>query len=835
MKPIHWNLPEITRGALRAARRRPVTAAVVIILAALGTASFTSIFGLIDAVQFSSLPAYRPHQLIRLKWTSAALPSPAIMAPSPGYTYTAAPYYIYRAVEHHCSLCAALFGSEPLGIGPNKVRAYYHGHTYETTGEAVVGNYFSGLNLIPAQGRLFGQNNHLPSLVLSYRFWSELPKSGKTMLGTMIYMQDRAYTIVGVAPRGFHGVYEGRNEDFWVPARSWTDTQQQFANPAIWWIVTFARIKTGISKTAAEHEISRIANTTLLGFAGPKIQRIHIPKFSGVSGSQGLNLLAWLMPNYLPMLFAASCAGLILAWSGLMFLTLWVSVAEIPENVIRRALGATAADILLRMTFTAFAPIALGVTLGALGGWYVNQFLTQELAISLVRLGLIPPAASLDLHMVLMLGCLLLGSMIVGGIIPGLVAIKRSNNAAILSGASRMSRRTGPAITLTAIAQIAIAFALAFGCSALIGSAIKLLQVPLGFQPEHLIFLQAKAKVPGNLSPALSAMNQKHYIADSLSLLTRISSLPGVARASFATTTPFTDWAMPMPAIPENQHAPIISLVNLVGPGYFSAMKIHMVSGRSFSSSDINNGRAVAVVNRGFITRAASKPNKMIHSITMFGRRIPVAGICENAKYGTITGNTPAPRIYLPFSFLAGIAQNSPDGLVLAVRTIGSAPAVESELSHFIWPGWKFTNIRTGRDQIDNAIMEQLILARFSAVTEIFVFFLLGMVIYGFLTQMLLAQRKDFSIRMALGCRLKTLIAMTAWRMARLLLLGIALGLVLTWWESASLHAWLYGIGPADPWVMLAAILILLISSTGALLIAIYPLHHLELARLLDG
>lgn len=818
-------------GVGRAARLRPGAALATTLLAALGTASFLSVFGVVNAIRYRALPVAKPQELVLLRWRSAAPPPPSLLTRSAGFTGTTIPYYIFRDLASECGRCAAVLGGEPLGVGPGRIAASYGGGRQALEGEAVVGDYFGGLGLVPSRGRFFPPGESKREVVVSWRLWSGLLGGNPNAVGSNLFLRGQAYTIVGVAPRAFGGIEGGREEDFWVPARAWGEAWTLSTQPTAWWIVALARAGRGQSAAAAGAEMTAIAAAALRDFDAHAAAR-GAPQFFATSGARGLNLLALLMPAYLSLLLAAGAAGALLAWSGLAFLTLWAAAADGLEYAIRRSLGAGGGEICLRAVLAAAPAAVLGAALGALAGWAAGRLLTSQMSSSVAQLGLTIPAFRLDARALAAITALAIGALVAGGLVPGLVAA-RSRDASRLMGRAATSRREGAATIAAAVVEVGIAFALVLACVALIGGAVRLMNFPVGFQSRRLVFAEVKwPPPPPGLSPRLAMRDQNQFTSDSLQLLDAVAAIPGVGRASFATITPFSDWDMPMPVTPAGATAPLITGINLVGPNYFSTMSVPILAGHAFSRADIVGGRPVAVVSRGLSARMG-KGNVVGRGVTMFGRALTIIGVCGDVKYAAVTESMAEPRLYMPFSLWAGMAQNSPDGLVLDVRAAGPVAGIEGQLSRMRWRNLGLTKIRTGREQKAGVLPEELTLAHFGAAAGLLAFVLLGFVLYGFLAQALARRRREMAIRAALGCPLRTLVTGAARSVGWVLLAGAIFGLILTWWERAALRAWLHGVGPFDPWVLAFSVLVSGLAAAFALASALLPLRALELAKLL--
>lgn len=818
------------RGALRPLRRRPGAALAATALAAVGTASFLAVFAVVDAVRYRSLPVYQPSRLARLAWDTAAPPPQWLVGPSPGFTGSGVPLFVFRALQQKCSRCMGVFGTAPLGIGPMRVQAQYDGRRDGVEGEAVVGDYFSGLGIAPALGRFLPGADSRREVVVSHRLWATLLGADSRALGQTIFLDGGPYVVAGVAPPGFEGTILGRRAAFWVRARNWGPVWGLSAKPTAWWVVTFARARPGSSVRQTERQMATIAAATLRGFAGSHGAGPGMPRFRGVPAARGLDVLANALGAYMPLLVAAGAAGTLMAWSGLAFLALWASIADGLDYALRRSLGAGAGDIVLRAVLVAAPPAIAGAAAGAWAGMIASRLLAARLAASLAHAGLAPPAAVLDLRGISVVLALLAGAVVAGGVVPGITVARRREWLGLVGGRPEpLAAAPVPA----AVAPIAVGFALLLASATLVASASTLVRAPVGFQPRRLLLADVRAPQPAAVSRMPSLASQQRFAARYESLLRRVARVRGVTHASLATITPFAGWDMPMPILAAGARVPVMAPINLAASSYFAAMGIPIVAGRAFGLADVALGRGVAVVSQALAAKLAPRGGILGMSLSMFGRPMRVVGVCADVRFESPLRSRPRARIYMPFSFWAGLAQHSPEGMVLAVRTQGPSEAVARQLSRFRWRGFRLSHIRTGGEQLRAAVPGEMMMARVGAVTGAAAFVLLALVVYGFLAQVLAVRRRDMAVRLALGCPAGRLARSLAGQIGRLLLVGLGAGAVLAWWAGTWLRAWLHGVAPLDARVLFPAAVAVVVAAAAALALGLRAACRGDLVRLM--
>jgi hypothetical protein len=230
-----------------------------------------------NAVLLRSLPVTDPQRLVYLRTSNPPKGTGTIDSTE---TFS---YPVYEALRHQGRGLSPVMAYVPLS--GDKVAVRYGTEPEEAEGEMVSGAFFSGLGAKLARGRGFteqDETNHAPIAVISYNYWTRRFARNPAVLGTTLYVNGVAITIVGVSAEGFEGVEAAGSTDFWIPLQSrpelnaWgnpvEDGKTYIANSTWWCLRLIGRLAPGVSKPQAVAELQSAFQTAAyagLGNPGP--------------------------------------------------------------------------------------------------------------------------------------------------------------------------------------------------------------------------------------------------------------------------------------------------------------------------------------------------------------------------------------------------------------------------------------------------------------------------------------------------------------------------------------------------------------------------------------
>jgi predicted permease len=674
------------------------------------------------------------------------------------------------------------------------------------------GNYFDVLGIQPYLGRFFHASdehgpNSAPYIVLSYDYWKSHFAEDRGVVGRVVRLNKFDFTILGVAPEGFHGTELFYAPDFWAPIVN----QQQIEGSSDLdvrtnrgrWVV--GPLKKGVTPAQATADLNSVA--AYLAKTYPKED--DAIKFALARPG--------LVGDLLGSPVRAFVAGLML----LAALILLAACANLGGLFAARAADRT-------------REVAVRLALGSGRGRIVRQLLTEAVLVSLVggALGVAACAAflrlvsqwhpdptfpiSLGIHSGVATYSLALLLSVASGLLFGIVPVRQILRADPYQGIKTggipwtFSRRFAFRDLLLA-GQIAVCAVLVTASLVAVRGMIRSLRSNFGFVPQNALQVYTELDMAGYKGEQGAAIQKR--------MLQAVENLPGVTAAAYADRIPLnlgwnqqtvfsdatTDYRR------SNEAAE--PLEYYVSPGYFRAAGTSLLEGRPFTWDDRRDEPLVAVVNPQFARMLFGSGVNAIDKYFKInnGTRVRVVGIVEEGKYKTLSED-PQPAMFL------SILQFSSSSTWMTVRTKQDAqqlvPTIGQTL-HALDPGLPVT-INTWEKELGTALLPAQaasialgMLGAMGALLSITGIF--GMAAYSVSKRM-----RELGIRVALGARRREVLRAALGRAFQLLAIGSLVGLALGILASRVLAYIVYEATPKDPVVLAGVILAMLLLGLAA-------------------
>jgi predicted permease len=664
----------------------------------------------------------------------------------------------------------------------------------------VSANYFQLLGVKPQVGQFFQANGDDRAygsdneIVLSDALWRDRFGADPSIIGRSISVNRHGFTVVGIAPSGYVGIYGGLAESAWVPLSSLRDLSPDAPQDPIrfYGLQAVVRLRPGVHDAEAAAELHTLARSFALeqkekGYRGWDLNlrdASHFERgFFSVIGEQ------------LPVLFGAS---------GLLMLLVCINIASLlgqraarrrREVAIRSALGAAPAQI-ARQVFIETGVLALG---GALAGWAASVAMSRSLYLLLPNLGM-PLVFNLqsDIRIVAFVAAIAMVVTLVCGMFPVRQALRVSQREAIHeSGVAVMGRsrgRYGQQILLGV--QLGICFIVLVCCGLLTRSALNIFSRDTGFDRSNTL--------TALLDLSRSGYSEQRARNFQDALLDRLGNMPGVASATFTTHLPMGDWGsgntrdLSVPGYVPSKGEQMAVVTDWEGPGFFRTMGIGLQQGRDFDAHDNAASPDVAIVNEDMARRYWPKGDALGSSVIVEKRARRVVGIVRNYAYHNPENFDPAPVLFLP------VAQG-PTGygyVILVLRTRTSPSAVAPELRQAVAaldPSLPLENVRTLEDVTAQQYQLSRIPAELLGVYAVSSVLVAMLGLYAVMAFSVIERHREFALRMALGSTRGGIFRLVMNGSMGVAIVGLVTGGAGCVAAVRVLRSMLFGVAPFDP------------------------------------
>jgi predicted permease len=781
------HLIEDARYGVRMMRKMPGFTAVAALTLALGIGANTAIFTIVNTFLLNPLPVEKISELTALNTTQAKKTAQS-------GDLQALSYLNLKEFQARTRAFRSLAGhSSPMAITMTDTR-----EPHRVFAEIVTANYFETLGIRPLLGRFFLPTEDTtpsaaPVAVLGYAAWQGRFGGTADILGRTVRLNNTPFTIIGVGPKGFKGVYAIFGPDLWVPSMMAAQIlpakeQNALSDRAIPVFTGIGRLNAGVTLTQAEAEMKIIGAALQDEFPDATLGQSAVlrPLTEAAFGPERQPLVLGGA-----MLMAIVGFVLLIACSNVANLLLARASTRRQEIAVRMALGAGRSRLIRQL-------LTESVLLGLLGG-VLGFFFGYEG--SRVLWSLRPAEYALNLADLRMNANVLVFAFVVAiltGLIFGIVPALRSSRISVsevLKEETRTAGRSRGRLTLAnalLAGQVTVSLVLLVVAALFLRSIEREYTIDPGFQTKNLALFML---YPGQTGYDRARTEQLYKQG-----LERIASVPGVASVTWASNLPL--WGRKETGIviagqeQRKKSEAISSVVDTVDLNYFSTLGIPFVEGRDFTPEDRDISTPGVIIND---TMAAKYwPNQ-----DALGKRLQiprgkdflqVVGIVKTTNYQSL-GEPPQACIYIP------LRQNYADSMILYIRTerdpSTAIAAVTNEI-HNMDPGLPVEDIRTGTRVIDQALWWSKIGVGLLGVFGALALSLASVGLYGVMAYSVNQRRREIGVRMALGAGQSNVTAFVLRQGMAVVFSGVALGIVLSFLLGRALSRFLYGVGGSD-------------------------------------
>jgi predicted permease len=779
--------------ALRIFRRSPAFAAAMIVVIGLGIGTTTGVFGLVDGLVLRDLPVRDPDRL----------------------AYVNRPSFSYPVFEELKSRGSHIF-SQLSSWNLEGLNIQWADRLEPSEVLMASGEFYSTLGISPALGRFFtvdddrvgGGRDGLVA-VISHACWTRRFGADPSAIGRSVQIDRKAFTVVGVTPRGFFGVAPGLAPEITVPLTTLVDPER-FRSPTRSWIHLLGRLRDDLSLEHANAALQSIWPAILEVTTEPGMPADRRAMYLGrtvslESGRAGYSRVRNQFEEPLWLLLALVGLLLTVATASAANLLLARGMARRREFAVRLAIGAGRWRVVRQMLTEALVWTTLGAAAGLLVATWGANALVAMMTTWEDRIAL---EVNVNARILAVTAALALLTATASAVLPALRAT-RSNAGATLKefaqiGGSTRLRRWSAGKLLVSV-QIALTVLLLFGAGLFVHSLQRILAQDAGFD-RNILVVMTDAVAAGYEGPRLIGFHA--------ALLDRLRAIPGVAAASMSGYPPISDedgaWtqSIGVDGGPVVQDPTRYVYFNAVTPGYFRTVGIRLQSGRGFSDADRPESRRVVVVSESLAHRffPGQNPVGRLVSIGRDERRqdLEIVGIVSDAKYQRL--EEPTRRVaYLPTAQAPESIEG--DNLVATIRVGAGIAAVAEQVRREIGALDPTVPIRiqTVNDRIRESLVTERVIAVLATLLGLAALTLASAALYGLLAYTVSRQTGEIGLRIALGADRAAVLWMVMRQSVVLGAAGVAAGVAASLALGGFARNVLYQVSAADPFALFAA------------------------------
>jgi predicted permease len=757
------------RFTFRTLRRDRGFAIVAVLILGLGIGANVAVFSVVDTILLRPLPFRNPERLMWIQGPPADCGLSCV-------TYSADAFQEYQRRNHSMESVTAYM---PF-YGPSDYRLTGRGEPQPVSGVPVAGNFFQTLGVTPYLGRLWAPDelvkNGRPAVLLSYYFWKREFHGDRSIVGQTIDLNNTPTLVAGVMPRSFDfgAVFApGTRLDIYVPAIM--DVMRDWGNT----LLIVGRLKPGVTMGQAAAEAQTLFPNFYFSNKHPEYGKHYQawpqPLKEHVSGRLRQSLIVlWCAVGMILLIVCVNLSNLLLARTA----------ARDREFAMRSALGAGRGRLIRQLLTESLVLSAAGAVVGLVLAYWVVAWLGHQgsLALPLLNELRVDPKA---------LGWTVLIALIAAvlfGLAPGLRFSRVNLQNALKDGGhgATTGRRHDRMRRALVITEIALACVLLVGAGLLLRSFLNVLNIDLGFQPEHAAAISVDYNDGGSAAKRGAILEQ---------MLDKVKAIPGIEAAGITDMLPLDrnrNWGMGAKGVAPSPND--YALIQIVTPGYLDAIGMRLKEGRDFAWSDKADSQRVVIVSESAAKGLWPGQDPIGRTALINGQDWRVVGVVADVR-DTGVERAAGREAYLPTT------QAGPEGAELVVRTTLPPNVLAKSVMATLRglnPGQPATEFRPLDALVSHAVSPR----RFFVVL-VGAFAGLGLLlaclgIYGVISYAVTRQTQEIGIRMALGAsRARVQLAVIA-NTLRLALAGIAAGLAASFFVAQLIASLLFGTQPFD-------------------------------------
>jgi predicted permease len=786
---------------VRMIAKSPGFAAIAIVTLALGIGANTALFSVVNGVLLNPLPYPQPEQLVTLHESKPNFEAGSISFPN---------FQDWRKENTTFSMMGISRGYSfsLTGAGdPEQVRS-----------ELVSTDFLPMLGVKPVIGRLFEEGEDdfgaSPIVIISAAFWNRKFSSDREVIGKVLTLDGRAYTVVGVVPANFNlQVGNFRASELYVPIGQWTNAALHLRMAGLG-IHGIGRLKPGVKIQQARSDMARVTGHLAEAYpdADKGIGATLIPLKEQMVGD---------VRELLLVLLAAVGFVLLIACVNVANLLMARSMGRGREFAVRAALGAGRGRIIRQLLTESMLLALAGGGLGLLLAAWGTKVALQHLPSGLPRAN----EVGMDWKVLLFTASIALLCGILFGLAPALRISKPNLQDTLKEGGRGSSGGKQRAQGVFVVVEMALALVLLIAAGLMIRSLNALWNVNPGFDPRHV--LTFGVSLPSSMRDA----NADAIRAALREIQNKMGATPGVQATSLSwASVPLAGddeelfWleGQPKPAS-ENDMSWALSYV--VQEDYLKVMGIPLQRGRFFTAQDREHSQRVILIDDVFARKFFGDQDpigKRVNLVSL-GGAAEIVGVVGHVKQWSLdSDDKQSLRAQLYASFMQApdeIMHLSSGGTTALVRIDGDTETTTGAIRKAL-KGISGEHLMIGVQTMEEIIADSLAARRVSMIVLcVFAALALGLAsmgIYGVISYLVGQRTHEIGIRMALGAKQSDVLRQILSQSMKLTIIGIFIGLLTALGLTRLMANLLFGVSATDPFTFVGVGVILALVALAA-------------------
>jgi macrolide transport system ATP-binding/permease protein len=818
------------RYALRMMLTHRAFTALAALTLALGIGANTAIYSFMDSILLRALPVSDPESLVVLQWKARPRgpngewtmhSGDGSLFPDSSGPGVLAPIFPYASLERleqvPDSGLSILFGH----FGTVQLNVMVKGSAELGTGQYVTGDFFRGLELSPAAGRLLTRDDDragaAPVAVISMGYSQRRFGSPANAIDQPILINNIAFTVVGVTPPGFFGVDPAEAPHVYLPVHAFPlidpeDGALKMSDQNYYWLEMMGRLRPGVTLAQAQAALAGPFAQWVTATAANDRERANLPVLHLAEGGGGLDSLRRKYSK--PLYVLLTMVGLILAiaCTNTANLLLARAAARHREMAVRLSLGAGRWRLMRQLLTESVLLASLSGVLGVLIAVFGIRVLTRLLANGEEAFTL---HAELNWHVLgVTFGLSLLCGMLFGlapairATRPALICALKDRSVTASVGTRLRGAIPRPSLTHTLVAaQIAISMLLLVAASLFVRTLSNLHSVQLGFNREGLLLFELNAPQAGYPEARVGPFYDD--------LRRRLSEIPGVREVTLSHAS-LVRASRSHPMTVDGRQVGRDTRLLLAGPNFLTTMQIPLKRGRDIDERDRQGSPPVVLVSDQFAKANFGDRDPIGQRIAIGGPlrvdgkpvEMEIVGIAATVRYGGLKAKVP-PVVYVPYT---QVPPKYLRQMNYALRTDGDPLALAAAARQVVRdadPRVPITKLKTQAADIDQTINQEIVFARLCTAFAVLALVIACVGLYATMAYAVARRTSEIGIRMALGAQRPSVIWMVLREVCVIVAVGLAISVPIVMATSRLIASFLFEMTPNDPRALTVAVAVL--------------------------